>query len=114
MERLSDIQKRHLLVQVQRQCLTINLFDIVSLIDKYENLKIEDFAPPVLTEDLYQQLLDLFIDSNENNEWFRLTNMPRNNKEDLISLLHETTTYLSRYCSNHLRILMKHITYFKS
>ena len=47
MERLSDIQKRHLLVQVQRQCLTINLFDIVSLIDKYENLKIEDFAPPV-------------------------------------------------------------------
>ncbi len=101
MERLSDIQKRHLLVQVQRQCLTINLFDIVSLIDKYENLKIEDFAPPVLTEDLYLQLLDLFIDSNENNEWFRLTNMPRNNKEDLISLLHETTTYLSRYCSNH-------------
>ena len=42
MERLSDIQKRHLLVQVQRQCLTINLFDIVSLIDKYENLKIEE------------------------------------------------------------------------
>ena len=101
MKRLSDIQKRHLLEQVQQQCLTINLHDIITLIDKYENLEIEDFAPPVLTEELYQQLLDLFVDSNENKEWTKLTGMPRNNKEDLISLLQRTHTYLSRYSSKH-------------
>lgn len=101
MERLSDIEKRQLLEQVHQRCWTINLFDIVSLIDKYENLEFEDFAPPVLTENIYQQLLDLFVDSNENNEWLKLTRMPRNNKEDIISLLQETYTYLSRFSSCH-------------
>lgn len=72
MERLSDIQKRKLLEQVQQHCSTINLCDIVSLINKYENLEVEDFAPPVLTEELYQQLLDLFSESNENEEWSKL------------------------------------------
>lgn len=95
MERLSDIQKRQLLEQVQQHCSTISLFDIVSLIDKYENLEIEDFAPPVLTEELYRKLLEIMSGQviekvsthQEKKHIVRQTYLPRIESTETISTL---------------------------
>ena len=97
MATLSPIQKSQLLTQVQRQGGNIDVKQIVSLINKYENLKKEEFAPPILTPELYEILLDQFHDPVEMAEWTKLKTMPQSTIPELQALEHKLIDYISRY-----------------
>jgi hypothetical protein len=97
MATLSPIQKSQLLAQVQRQGENIDVKQIVSLINKYDNLKKEEFAPPILTPELYQILLDQFHDPVEMAEWTKLKTMPHSSIPELQTLEYKIVDYISRY-----------------
>lgn len=59
---LNSIQKERLLWQVQQQGYSIRIEEVAKLIVKYENLMVEDFAPPVLSSELYERLKDMFAE----------------------------------------------------
>ncbi len=62
MPALNSIQKKQLLRQVQQQGYSIRIEEIAKLIMKSESLMVEDFAPPVLPPELYEQLKELFAE----------------------------------------------------
>ena len=97
MATLSPIQKSQLLAQVQRQGENIDVKQIVSFINKYDNLKKEEFAPPILTPELYEILLDQFHDPVEMAEWTKLKTMPHSSISELQTLEHKIVDYISRY-----------------
>jgi hypothetical protein len=59
MEALNSIEKNLLLRQVQRRGHSIRIEEVTRLIVKYENLMVEDFAPPVLPPKLYERLKEM-------------------------------------------------------
>lgn len=62
MTELTSIQKEQLLWQVQRRGHSIRIEEVIKLIVKYENLMVEDFAPPVLSPKLYERLKDMLAE----------------------------------------------------
>ena len=97
MATLSPIQKSQLLAQVQRQGENIDVKQIVSFINKYDNLKKEECAPPILTPELYEILLDQFHDPVEMAEWTKLKTMPHSSIPELQTLEYKIVDYISRY-----------------
>ena len=93
MTTLGSIQKEHLLRQVQQRGYSIRVEQIVELIKKYDNLEIEDFAPPILPYEVYERIKYLF----EEEAWKRLLQRTKRNEEELQVLIQEVETYIS-YC----------------
>lgn len=96
---LNSKQKEQLLRQVQQyqNIHSISVEDIVKLIEKYDNLEVEDFAPPVLPPELFKCLQDYYFDSTEIEAWERLLREPYGNEEEVIRLVNETEEYISSY-----------------
>lgn len=97
MDILAPGQLNQLIKQVQQQGVNIDVNQVVSLIKKYKNLKKEDFAPPVLEQEIYDKLLDLFRDPREKQAWDELNDAPQNTQEELKALLSKIDDYISRY-----------------
>ena len=102
MELLNSLQKERLLRQVQQHSFSIRIEDVARLIMKYENLKVEDFAPPVLPSELYDRLINMFTDHREEEAWKRLLRRPKRNEEELKALIQETESYISCYIGSKL------------
>ena len=102
MTELTSIQKEQLLWQVQRQGHSIKVDEVAYLIKKYENLEVKDFAPPILPLEIYEQLKELFTDSQEEDAWKQLLQRPKGSEEELYELIGETESYISCYRSSGL------------
>lgn len=106
MTELTSIQKEQLLCQVQRQGHLIRVCEIAKLIKKYDNLEVEDFAPPILPLEIYEQLIDLFTYYQEEDAWKQLLQRPKGSEEELNELIREIESYISNYKS----LRLSHVT----
>ncbi len=93
---LNEIQKKQLLKQVEQNAKTIEVSQLVALINKYDNLSKEDFKD-VLSADKYKELLDSFHDPVEKATWEALVKAPRGSLEELSTLKEQVRSYISKY-----------------
>ena len=98
---LNTIQKEQLLKNVQLRSQSISVDEIAKLIKEYENLDIEDFAPPILSPELYKRLKENLLVPQEVEAWERLQGRPRK-EEEMIRLIKETEDYISSFGSLRL------------
>lgn len=97
MATLNSEQKEQLLKQVQQQGLSISINQIAELFEKYDNLEVEDFAPPILPFELYNRLKEFLSVPQEVEAWNHLQHMPRREEGDVIRLIKETEDYISSF-----------------
>ncbi len=98
MATLSPNDKKQLIAQVKQKGSQVDVkAQIVPLVNRFDNLKKEDFAPPVLTEEQYQELIEQFHDPVEMAEWKKIQSMPLNSKAELHAAESKVEDYISNY-----------------
>lgn len=96
MSTLSSVQKDQLLSQVKRQVAKLDINQVVSLINKYDNLKKEEFES-ILSPEQYAQLLELFHDPEELRAWNELQTMSCSSIPEMQSTERKINDYIARY-----------------
>lgn len=97
MPTLAPDHKKSLISQVQRQGENIDIHQVMSLVQKYDNVRKEDFAPPVMKAEIYNCFLDLFHDPREMQAWDDLKSAPQASESDLKNLQRKIEDYISKY-----------------
>ena len=90
-----DSQKPLLLNQVKNNP-NVQLEQLVELIHRYDDLKVEDFKGNI-SDILYVQLLEAGRDVNERELWNRIENAPKNSPEEIQILQRMVAEYIQKY-----------------
>lgn len=88
-------QKQLLLNQVKNNP-NVQLEQLVELIHRYDDLKVEDFKGNI-SDILYVQLLEAGRDVNEKDLWNRIENAPKNTPEEIQNLQRMVAQYVQQY-----------------
>lgn len=86
-------------IYAHRNTLSIDIHKIAKLINKYDNLNLEDFAPPILPIEVYFWLKGLFPDPNEVKLWRWIIDEAKEveNEEEMTGLISEIHRYVDLY-----------------
>ena len=88
-------RKQILLNQLKRQP-TVNLQTLVSWVNQYEDLEVEDFRG-YISDELFEQLMEVFRALHEAQLWDQIMSAPRETPKDIQNALQLMETYIDRF-----------------